>query len=148
MDDKEKKEKRVQEVEELITKFCETHLTSEFQVFSLNLWRKLARKPNFPITGGKKEIWAAAIIYIIARLNFLFDKTSENHLTADAIADFFGAKKRTVSNKATEIEKLVDINMGDPDYCQSKINDMFSIVQLPNGMVVPKTVAKEMGLIP
>jgi hypothetical protein len=43
--------------------------------------------------GGKIEIWAASIIYTIARLNFLFDKANGVYITPDIICDFFNTKK-------------------------------------------------------
>jgi hypothetical protein len=49
----------------------------------LKLADKIGRMRKISIQRGRIEIWAAAIVYIIARLNFLFDPESEGHITAD-----------------------------------------------------------------
>ena len=46
------------------------------------------------------EIWAAAIIFVIARLNFLFDPERAMPLSTDTICDYFDTVKSTVGNKA------------------------------------------------
>lgn len=61
---------------------------------------------------AKKDIWAASIIYVIARLNFLFDKENDYYITSDTICNFFKTKKSTVGNKATEIQKICKLGLG------------------------------------
>ena len=97
---------RLNEINELIQDFCERHLNDEFLGYALKLCGELGREKTLTITRGKKEIWAASIIYVITRLNFLFDREQEYFLTADTICEFFGTKKSTVGNKATQIEKI------------------------------------------
>ena len=143
----EEKAKRVAEIRELIEGFCSEYLDSEYKKFSVNLLEKLSRKKTYSITRGKEEIWASSIIYVIARLNFLFDRENDHFLTADQICDHFGTKKATVSNKATEIEKAANIQMGGKDFCHSTIHDSLTLVQLSNGMIVTRSQAKMMGII-
>ncbi|MBN2373599.1 hypothetical protein JXL19_07425 [bacterium] len=96
-----------------------------------------------------KEIvaYTSGIIYVIARVNFLFDTDNEYNLTPDTICKFFGTKKSTVSSKATEIENVCKIGMGQEGLCSPQISDSLSFVQLPNGIVLSKRQAKEMGLL-
>jgi hypothetical protein len=141
------KEKRVTEIQKLIEGFCSEYLDSEYKKFSVNLLEKLSRKRTYSITRGKKEIWASSIIYVIARLNFLFDRDNDYFLTADQICDHFGTNKKTVSRKATEIEKAINIQMGEKDFCHSKIHDSLTLVQLSNGMIVTRSQAEMMGVI-
>jgi hypothetical protein len=115
--------------------------------YVLSLWDKIARKRNYVITGGKKEIWASAVVYVIARVNFLFDNSSPNYLPADTICDFFGTKKSTIGARATEIEKACKIRIGHEGLCSPDISDSLTLVQLPNGFVLPKKQAKELGLM-
>ena len=143
----EEKEKRVADIQELIEGFCSEYLDSEYKKFSVNLLKKLSRKKTYSITRGKKEIWASSVIYVIARLNFLFDRDNDLFLTADQICDHFGTKKKTVSSKATEIEKAVNIQMGEKDFCHSEIHDSLTLVELSNGMIVTRAQAKMMGVI-
>jgi glycine cleavage system protein P-like pyridoxal-binding family len=99
------------------------------------------------ILRGKKEIWAASIIYVIARLNFLFDKENEKYITADTICNFFNTKKSTIGNKATQIEDACNLTIGAEGYCSKQITDSFSFYQTPEGLVIPKSMVVNRELI-
>ena len=138
--EKVKKDERLKEIKELVVSFCEKYLNEELKSYVLSLCDTLYRKRKISITSGKKEIWAASIIYVIARLNFLFDSESELFLSADTICDFFETKKSTIGNKATQIEKACDLGIGAQGYCSPEISDALTLVQLPNGLVIPKSM--------
>ncbi|MCD6152419.1 MAG: hypothetical protein J7J07_00705, partial [Syntrophobacterales bacterium] len=95
----------------------------------------------------KKEIWAASIIYVIARLNFLFDSENELFLSADTICDFFGVKKSTIGSKATQIEKACNLGLGAEGFCSPEISDALTLVKLPNGFVIPKSMLPKPNII-
>ncbi len=142
-----KKTARIEEVQKLLDAFAEEHLTTELAGYVRRLWEQIGRKRNYVITGGKAEVWASAVVYVIARLNFLFDRSNPHYLPPDAICAFFGTKKATVSAKAAEIEKACRIQMGQEGLCSPDISDGLTYVQLSNGMVVSKRMAKEMGIL-
>ena len=71
MDPKEKKQRRIQEVRSLLDEFSKQHLSPQLSQYVFKLWEQIGRKRNYIITGGKKEIRASAVVYVIARLNFL-----------------------------------------------------------------------------
>lgn len=73
----------------------------EYQEYCLNLLEILGRKRKLDITRGNPSIWSAAIVYVIARANFLYDPENPDFLTADDICGFFETNKHTTSNKAT-----------------------------------------------
>jgi hypothetical protein len=144
-----KKQIRIDEVKALLAEFSKQHLASAPDVVSYieKLWDQIARKRNYVITGGTKEVWASAVVSVIARLNFLFDKTNPNYLPADTICGHFATKKGTVSARAAEIEKACRIRVGHEGLCRPEISDELTFVELPNGMVLPKRMAKEMGIL-
>jgi len=142
-----RKQERVEEVQALLDAFCEAKLNPQLASYVRALWDKVARKRTYVITGGKKEVWASAVVYEIARLNFLFDRTSPNYLPPDDVCDFFGTKKATTANKAVQIEKACRLQMGHEGLCDPAISDSLSFVKLSNGMIIPKSMAREMGLI-
>ncbi|MHB8844407.1 MAG: DUF6398 domain-containing protein [Nitrospirota bacterium] len=142
-----RKQTRIEEVTALLNAFSEAHLSPQLSGYVRDLWGLIGRKRKYVITGGAKEVWAAAVVYVIARLNFLFDSNSRNHLTADMISAFFGTKKTTMSARAADIEKACKIRMGQEGLCEPGIADMLTFVKLPNGMVIPKKMAQEAGLI-
>ncbi len=138
---------RSAEIAKRITSFCEKYLTNEFLLYALELAEILRRKRKIDITRGKPEIWAASIVYVIARLNFLFDKESPDSITPDTICDFFETKKSTTSNKATDIEKACNIKIGDPHLGKPEITDMLTYYQTPDGLMIPKNTFKNNELV-
>lgn len=128
------------EINKLIRSFCKEHLNDELEGYALKLCDTLGRKRKINISRGKKEIWAASIIYAIARLNFLFDKANSNYITADTICDYFNTRKSTVGSKATQIEDACKLTVGAEGYCSKHITDSFTFYQTPEGFVVPKSM--------
>lgn len=141
------KTERLNEIKDLVLAFCEEHLDEELYGYAIELCEMLGRKRKISISRGKKEIWAASIIYVIARLNFLFDPESEFFLSADTVCDFFGAKKSTVGNKATQIEKACNLEMGAEGLCSPEISDALTLVELPDGLVIPKSMLPEFDVV-
>jgi RNA-splicing ligase RtcB len=84
---------------------------------------------------------------VIARLNFLFDPENEFFLSADTICDFFGTKKSTVGNKATQIEKACNLGLGAEGLCSPEISDALTLVELPNGLVIPKSMLSKLDIV-
>lgn len=131
---------RLLTIKTMVSQFCEAHLNEEYQSYSLKLFETLSRKRKIDIKRGKAEIWAASIIYTIARLNFLFDPSNEYVLSADMICDFFGTKKSTTGNKATQIEKACNLTIGAEGYCSQDITDAFTFYETPEGFIIRQSV--------
>ena len=144
---KVEKAKRLNEIRQLVMAFCEEHLNEELAVYALKLCETLGRKRKISINRGSKEIWAASIVYVIARLNFLFDQESELFLTADTICDYFGTRKSTIGSKATYIENACNLGLGAEGFCSPKISDSLTLVELPNGLVIPKSMLPEFKFV-
>ena len=138
--EKAQKDERLKEIKELVVSFCVKYLNEELQSYVLRLCDTLYRKRKISITSGRKEIWAASIIYVIARLNFLFDPNNELFLSADNICNFFGTKKSTIGSKATQIEKACNLGIGAEGFCSPEISDALTLVELPHGLVIPKSM--------
>ena len=146
MADKEKID-RLKEIKELVQPFCNQYLNDELYGYVTKLCDKLGRKRTLSITRGRPEIWAAAIVYVIARLNFLFDKSSPIFLTTDTICEFFDTKKSTVGNKATQIENACNIGWGEEGLCSPHISDMFTFYETPEGFIIPKSMLPEIEVV-
>ena len=131
-------EERTKEIIELAQSFGTRYLNEELIACTMRLCIALGQNRKVTITRGKKEIWAASIVYVIARANFLFDKKNENFLTADVICDFFGTNKTTTANKATVIEKTLNISVADKRFCTDEIIDSLSFVVTKGGYLLPK----------
>ncbi len=144
---KTEKTEKLYEIKELVMDFCEEHLNEELTGYALKLCDVLGRKRKISITRGRMEIWAASIVYVIARLNFLFDSENDFFLSADTICNFFGTKKSTVGNKATQIEEACDLGLGAEGFCSPEISDALTLVELPDGLVVPKNMLPEFDIV-
>jgi len=141
--------KRFDEINRLIEGFGQEHLGSELTGFACELWRRVCRKRDGACMRGKAEVWAATAVHVIARMNFLFDRSQPRHLTFDTICDHFGVKKTTVGNKATQIERALRLDShAEPGLCRAEIADKFTMVRSPDGMVMPLLMAKELGYLP
>jgi len=144
---KTEKKQRLTEIKDLVLGFCDKHLNEELAGYTLKLCETLDRKRKISITRGGKEIWAASIVYVIARLNFLFDPENELFLTADIICDYFGTKKSTIAAKATHIERICNLGLGAEGVCSPEISDALTLVELPNGLVIPKSMVPRLDFV-
>ena len=104
--------------------FCEEYLTDEYADLSGKLAAALARERPSPLSQGKPETWACAIVYVIGSTNFLFDKTQDPHMTARELCQRFGVSQSAAPSKATQIRKMFGIGQLDPEWClPSKLGD-------------------------
>lgn len=86
--------------------FCQKYLDREYEDLCRSLIEKMSRKREVPFRHGRLEIWAAAVVYAIGSMNFLFDKSFEPYCTTDQIAEFFGVSKNTLRQKAALIREM------------------------------------------
>jgi hypothetical protein len=135
-----KKADRVDEVKSLIESFGRSRLGQEYAGLALKLCDKIGRMRKLSIQRGRIEIWAAAIIYVIAQLNILFDPESGVHITADELCAFFGTRKATIISKAGLIQKTAKIFIGDPDFSSAEIADMFRLYETEDGLLIPGSI--------
>ena len=134
----DKKAERVEAIKTMLEDFGREELNPLYVDFAVKLLHKIARMSKLNIQRGHMEIWAAAIIYVIARLNFLFDPASDVSLSADTICDYFDTVKSTVGNKASLIQKTCDLYYGAKGFCRQDIIDAFTFIETPEGFILPK----------
>jgi len=143
------KRERFREVALMLEQFGHTHLDPELTAFTQELWRRVCRRQTMDCRRGKPAVWAATVVHVIARMNFLFDRGQPVHLTFDTICGWFQASKATVGGKATELERALRLRQhSEPGLCRPKFIDDFEFVQLPNGVVMTLGMAKQRGLVP
>lgn len=125
-DQKEQKKRQIFEIKTLIHGFCEKYLNAELEGFCFNICDKLSRKRKLDMLRTKNDIWAASIVWVVARLNFLFDKRNKYHIESDQILDYFQTKSTTTGNKATQIQKMCNLPMGAEGFCFKVVSDAVS----------------------
>ena len=73
----------------------------------------LARKRPSPLTRGKPEVWACAVLRVIGWVNFLDDSSQKPHMKLTAIDKAFGVAESTGQGKAKAIRDLLKIRQFD-----------------------------------
>jgi hypothetical protein len=148
----------VEQIVALTDGFCAEHLDAEYARLCARLVAKLSRKRPSPLLHGDLRIWAAATIYTVGSVNFLFDRSQPLHLTGDDLSDLTGVPKSTMANKAMQIRGLLGLGRLDLEFCRHDLIERHPsawYVQL-DGLIVdarmlPATLQDECrrrGLIP
>lgn len=115
--DKKAIKAREDEIVWMVVNFCNEKIDSEYASLCEKMVRKLGRKRTNPLERGRLEIWAAAVIYTIATMNFLFDKSFEPYLSSSEIYGHFGTSSSTISQKAGQIRTMLKLKpYWDPDF--------------------------------
>lgn len=132
---KQKEEKLL----EITGTFCAQKLDDDYFQLCEKLIKKLGRKKDVPFQRGKLEIWAAAVVYAIGSINFLFDKSFEPYMTTEQISEYFGTKNSTVSNKAREIKNMFDMWHFSPEFSTQRMaeSNPFSQMVMVDGIIMP-----------
>ncbi len=97
--DKQQLKEREARVIELAVAFCNEHLDKECAELCTKMIQKLGRKRSNPLQSGRVEIWAAASVYTICNINFMFSKSSRLSTSSSDIAEYFGASGSTIAQK-------------------------------------------------
>ena len=146
------------ELAEIISEYCDRFLSADYRTLCLRLLEKLCRKRPSPLLKGRRNTWAAGIVYAIAANNFIFDKSMPIHRTADELSRPFGLAPSTASAKAAEIRKLIRLSPLDAQWLLPELiedNPALWMLSL-NGFIVdamdlPLEIQQEavrQGLIP
>ena len=129
--------KRIAQIKDLIKAFGDQRLHDTYTGFAYSLCDAAAASDLLNVHRGRIEIWAAAIVYAIAQLNFLFSPETPHHLTPGELCNWFGVKKGTISSKAASIRKNLDLFFDDERFCAPHITSMFRFFEDENGFVFP-----------
>ena len=136
--DKQQLKEREARVIELATTFCNEHLDDECAELCTKLVQKLGRKRSCPLQNGRIEIWAAASVYTICSINFMFSKSSRLNTSSAEIAEYFGTSGSTIAQKSRVIKDLLKIsNVFDPNFSLQEIADSnpFNHLVMRNGFI-------------
>jgi len=137
---------------------CDEHLNDEYKDLCRQATAALCRKRPSRLQRGRKDIWACAVVYAMARVNFLFDRTQEPHMTQLELCNAFGVNSSTASQKAALVMKALNTHQMDPNWClPSKLDDnplawMIAVDGIPVDVrmlsVEFQEIAYKKGLIP
>ena len=133
-------EEKAQQLIGMTGSFCQQFLDEDYKQLCEKLIRKMSRKRTVPFLFGRMEIWAAAIIYALGSINFLFDSSFKPYATADDICNYFATSKSTTSQKAKMIRDMFKMGYYDAEFSTThmKDNSPFSNLVMINGLIVDK----------
>ena len=129
---------RAEQIFSLTDHFCAEHLDEEYRELVRKLVAKLARRRPSPLTRGDLRIWAAAAIYTVGGVNFLFDRTQRPHMTGDDLSRLAGVPKSTLTNKSKLIRDVLRIRQLEPEFCRRELlasNPLVWMISV-NGFIV------------
>jgi hypothetical protein len=140
MNEKKMTEEKTQQLIGMTGSFCQQFLDEDYKQLCEKLIHKMSRKRAVPFLSGRMEIWAAAVVYALGSINFLFDKSFKPYATADDICNFFGTSKSTTSQKAQGIRNMFKMGYYDGEFSthHMKENSPFSNFVMVNGLIVDK----------
>jgi hypothetical protein len=139
MSDKAVVAEKTRELIAMTAAFCDQYLDQDYKQLCEKLILKMSRKRNVPFLSGRLEIWAAAVVYAIGSINFLFDKSFEPYASADDICRYFGTSKSTTSQKAKVIRDMFRMNYWDKEFSTAhmRASNPYADMVVVNGLIVP-----------
>lgn len=149
---------KYKEITTMTDAVCAQHLTDEYAQLCHKLTATLSRKRPSPLERGRVVSWAGAILYTIARVNFLFDPSQSPHMRADQLCAAVGVSRNTASAKSTHIMNLLHISQMHPEWVlPSMVDDnLLSWLITVDGFILDaryapreiQEIAFQKGLIP
>ncbi|MDQ1255265.1 MAG: hypothetical protein QG646_4544 [Euryarchaeota archaeon] len=125
--------------------FADRYLDEEYKMLCRKLIDKMSRKRKVPFLSGRLEIWAAAVVYSLGQINFLFDKNFEPYISATDLCNYFKTSQSTTSQKAKLIRDMFKMRYFDEEFSTEKMlkeNPLNEFVMI-DGLIVPiSTVIK------
>lgn len=99
------------------------------------------------------------MVYALAQVNVLLDRSQTPHLPADRLSELLGVKKTTMANKGKLARDTVGMSPFDPEYLRRDLVDLNALtwlLKLDNGLIVDarqlplalQVEAHRRGLIP
>ena len=92
-------------------KFCQEKLDEEYAKLCERMVRKLGQLPESLLTTSKPELWAAAVVYAVGSLNFLYDPRFQPYIRSKEISEYFGVGHSSVVQKARMIRDVLHISI-------------------------------------
>lgn len=142
----------------LTDRFCQIHLSYEYQMLCRKLAAALARKRPSPLTRGKLQTWACGIIRTVGWVNFLDAQSQTPHMKMTAIDKAFGVGESTGQGKSMLIRRMFKITRTDPKWSlrrRIEQNPMAWMIQMHGFLVDARFLNREIqeealrkGLIP
>ena len=104
---------RYQDLVAITDAFCRDHLNEEYADLARKAIAALCRKRPSPLTSGRVDVWACAVVYALGTVNFLSDKSQKPHMKMEDLCRHFGVASSTAGNKAKQIRDALGMSQLD-----------------------------------
>ena len=139
-------------------RFCDEHLNHEYAELARLAVAALCRKRPSPLSSGKPQTWACAVLYALGQVNFLSDKSQQPTMAMADLCGHFGVSPSTGGSKAKLVRDALGIRQFDHKWTlPSRLADSPTVWLIQwNGLIVDarqlppaiQEVAVQKGLIP
>lgn len=93
--------------------FCRQHLNDAYADLARKALAALCRKRPSPVTKGRADIWACAVVYALGQVNFLSDRSQKPYMASEDLCRLFGVAPSTAGNKAKQVRDLLGMHRFD-----------------------------------
>ena len=121
MSDRELIKQKKEALIEITDGFANQYLDEDYKMLCRKLIDKMSRKRQVPFLSRKPEIWAAAVVYALGQINFLFDKNFEPYVSATDLCNYFGTSQSTTSQKAKIIRDMFKMRYFDEEFSTERM---------------------------
>ena len=101
---------RRDEIEAEVARFCEAKLNDEWRQICVDFLDAIEAEEPHAFRQGDLKIYAAGVIHALGQLNFLFDASTKPHVSVGDIADFYGVKKGSMTQRGTMLRDLMGLH--------------------------------------
>jgi hypothetical protein len=139
-----------EDIIQITDEVCAKLLDAEYANLARQAIAKLARKRPSPLVSGRRGTWAAAVVYALGQVNFLFDASSEPYLTADDLSAAFGVAKSTMGSKAKQVRDLLKMSYFSTEFMRADLiaeNPLVWFIEVDGMMADSRTLPLEYQVV-
>ena len=104
-----KMSERYEAITGITDEFSHEHLNEEYAELSRKVAATLSRKRPSPLESGRERSWAAGIVYVLGRVDFLSDDSIEPHMTKSELCEKIGVSQGNASSKSRQISNRLGL---------------------------------------
>ncbi len=133
--------KRRPEIEREVLRFCDAHLDGDYRALALQVLQFIEDEMPEAFGRGDIKIWAAGFWHALGAANFLFDAATKPQVKVAEIADFYGVKAGSMTQRSTALRDAVGLDALNPRFLtpqnQLKAKDLHEMMAQTMAEIVP-----------
>ena len=110
MEENAKQQAREDEIASMVVTFCKEKLNGEYELLCEKMVRRLGQKCSKELATGRQETWAAAVVYTICSMNYVFAESHDPYIPSKEICAYFGTSGSTVKKKSRALRDMLHVS--------------------------------------